>query len=161
MGGEIVVVIVVIVIIVGAVSGPAAIAAAQSVAVVLAVLIVVVVVVVVVVIESEARARQRVAETRGAAFHATTRMMNPTDRSPAVPTGEIDNPARSPPLAPPTNGLEGLATDSDGIGQTADLVHLLPLALWTYGHGDSFFDLRCRPWSIAFGCDRYRAADAL
>jgi hypothetical protein len=87
------------------------------------------VVVEVVVRIAEARTPERLTETGGAALHATARVMDTPDGSPAVPTGEIDHPAGALPLVPPADGLEKITTDRDGFGQTADLVHHLALAL--------------------------------
>jgi hypothetical protein len=84
---------------------------------------------------AEARTPERLTETRRAPLHATARVMDAPDGSPAVPTGEVDDPAGAPPLVAPTDGLEEASADRDGVGQAADLVHHLPIALWTQGHG--------------------------
>jgi hypothetical protein len=120
-------------------------------------IIVVGIVVEVVVGIAEARTPERLTETRRAALHATARVMDTPDGSPAIPTGEVDDPAGALHLVPPTDGIEKITTDRDGIGQTADLVHHLSLALWAHGHGDSSFALRCRPCSVALGCDICRS----
>jgi hypothetical protein len=103
--------------------------------VVVVIILEIVIAVVILIVDAEARAPERLAETRGASFRATTRVMDTPDGSPAVPTGEVDDPAGAPPLVAPTDGLEETSTDRDGVGQTADLIHHLPIALWTQGHG--------------------------
>jgi hypothetical protein len=144
MGGEIVIV------------GPVIATATAATDGVIFIVIIEVVIIEVVIVGAEARTPQRLTETRWAALYATARVMHTPDWSPAVPTGEVDDPARAPPLVPPTDGLEEPSADWDGVGQAADLVHHLPLALWARGHGDASFALRCRQCSVALGCDNCR-----
>jgi hypothetical protein len=88
----------------------------------------------------EARTPERLTETRRTPLHATTGVMDAPDGSPAVPTGEVDDPARAPPLVSPSDWFEKISTDGNGVGQTADLLHHFPFTLWTHGHDDSSLD---------------------
>jgi hypothetical protein len=89
----------------------------------------VIVLAVIVLVGVEAWASKRLTETGGASFHATTWVMDTPDGSPAVLAGEVDDPVGAFPLVPPTDRFERIATDGDGVGEAADPIPHIHLAL--------------------------------